>query len=855
MLLAWIRFFWCGIFLLSLTLSAHAVGGPGFALSFPNTTNAVSVLHTNALNVYPLTVTVWINVTPTFGFIYQDLVKKHEASNGWRVHIADGEVYGLYFANGANFISDGGNGIYGGFVADGVWHQVTYTVDASGGKMYLDGVLRGSLAWTGTPAAATTTQPMLLGGYPGPTTFQNVALDEVTVWNVALNQTQIQANKNRSLAGNEAGLLAYYRGDEGSGFSTVFDSAPAGGNNDGTRIGERTYIASGILPFTPMVETSPATGVGQVDATLNGVANPEGTNTVGWFQWGASTNYGNITLTQSIGSGTNTVNFNQFINGLTTDVTYHYRAAASNSLGVVYGVDQIFTPGVGGGNINLTIGGDTYPHVTQHDSGVWGHSNTIVVAYSDSRGVDSGSFGGASVSTNGGGTFTRLSYLFTEGGECLGNASVFYSARAAKWFISFMSTRCGTGGIGQWESTNGVNWVNSGCIASGSNFDRPSTWVDNNPASPFYGRQYAAYNNFSGANGALTFTFSTDDGISWSAPAILFSAVLRRVVKVTGSLGTDGTVFIQTIEEGGGGLNGARQNYIYRSINGGDSWTSIQQNATTFLGPGRSVAAAGYFAGMYATPVAGYWTEMGQGQPGVGPNGVVHYVYCARPALDTISEPGNIYYIRSTNNGVTWSAPLQLNTDTNFLTRAQWGPSLSVNTKGVVYVSWYDERNTTGDFLERYGRASFDNGQTWGIEAPLSDVVFPKPLQPDPKVQATRAGTYNFAAFSNDGYGDEAYHTWTDGRVSIGSPQQDVFFARKFFNTTLRIDSIVKTNGQIVLKGIGFPNAVHTIQVTTNLAAGGFLPSASVTSSASGRWQYNAGTPSPNTRFFRLAYP
>ena len=68
---------------------------------------------------------------------------------------------------------------------------------------------------------------------------------------------------------------------------------------------------------------------------------------------------------------------------------------------------------------------------------------------------------------------------------------------------------------------------------------------------------------------------------------------------------------------------------------------------------------------------------MGWGQTGVGPNGVVHYVYGARTASP--ADPGNIYYIRSTDNGSTWSAPLQLNTDTT--TRAQWGASLSVNAR------------------------------------------------------------------------------------------------------------------------------------------------------------------------------
>ncbi|MEO7134689.1 MAG: CSLREA domain-containing protein, partial [Vicinamibacterales bacterium] len=125
---------------------------------------------------------------------------------------------------------------------------------------------------------------------------------------------------------------------------------------------------------------------------------------------------------------------------------------------------------------------------------------------------------------------------------------------------------------------------------------------------------------------------------------------------------------------------------------------------------------------------------------------------------------------------------MQLNTDTT--TRAQWSPSLSVNARGTVLISWYDERSTTNvdpstqlPTLERFARASFDNGATWEPDSAISDVVFPVPLQPDPAVANTYVGGYNLAAFSSDG--NVAYHTWADGRVSINSaPQQDVFFDR-----------------------------------------------------------------------------
>jgi hypothetical protein len=148
---------------------------------------------------------------------------------------------------------------------------------------------------------------------------------------------------------------------------------------------------------------------------------------------------------------------------------------------------------------------------------------------------------------------------------------------------------------------------------------------------------------------------------------------------------------------------------------------------------------------------------------------VVVYNYAAHGAG---SDPADIYVTRSTNNGSTWSAPVKLNTDNSG--KAQWMPSLLISEGGVALATWYDRRNTTdGLNYERFGRISTDSGATWGPEMPISDVLIPQPVQPDPFVQACYAGDYNYITAN----GDTGYDAWTDGRVAIsGSPQQDVFF-------------------------------------------------------------------------------
>ena len=103
-------------------------------------------------------------------------------------------------------------------------------------------------------------------------------------------------------------------------------------------------VFGAIQSFTlgPTVQTFPATGLTNSSATLNGVANPNTNATSAWFEYGFTTNYGAVTAPQPLGSGASNTNFSQALTNLFRGVTYHFRAVASNSFGVVFGADQSF---------------------------------------------------------------------------------------------------------------------------------------------------------------------------------------------------------------------------------------------------------------------------------------------------------------------------------------------------------------------------------------------------------------------------------------------------------------------------------------------------------------------------------
>jgi autotransporter-associated beta strand protein len=230
-------------------------GNAGTALDFNGSGNYVAVPHTTSLNPYPFTLTFWVKTLQSVGVA--GLVNKYTGSslNGWNISLRNGHPRAWYYRNSASFVAivqptRGTNGLDGGYVADDQWHHVAFTVDASGGKIYRDGELQDSQAWTGAPIRTTTTQEIRLGNDAGNGVAFNGTLDEVSLWRTALSQAQIQTNMFRGLTGLEADLVAYYRCDEGGGV-TVADSAPdIGGENHGAWVGAPLFAFSSVGPFS-----------------------------------------------------------------------------------------------------------------------------------------------------------------------------------------------------------------------------------------------------------------------------------------------------------------------------------------------------------------------------------------------------------------------------------------------------------------------------------------------------------------------------------------------------------------------------------------------------------------------------
>jgi phosphodiesterase/alkaline phosphatase D-like protein len=105
--------------------------------------------------------------------------------------------------------------------------------------------------------------------------------------------------------------------------------------------GDMTFTTATPQP-PPTVTTLAAGAINTNSAQLNGAVNPNGAGTTAFFQWGADTNYGNVTTQTGIGT-TPQSDFQATLTGLSSSTTYHYRMVANNSSTISYGADASFT--------------------------------------------------------------------------------------------------------------------------------------------------------------------------------------------------------------------------------------------------------------------------------------------------------------------------------------------------------------------------------------------------------------------------------------------------------------------------------------------------------------------------------
>lgn len=209
-----------------------------------------------------------------------------------------------------------------------------------------------------------------------------------------------------------------------------------------------------------------------------------------------------------------------------------------------------------------------------------------------------------------------------------------------------------------------------------------------------------------GTEGDILFARSLDGGVSWTAPAPLNSnaatdaggdgqvalaadgagsvvAVWRSFDSLGGAIGTDGDILFA------------------RSADGGATWSApapLNGNAATDSGPDS--------APTLVTDGGGAWVAAWQSS-----------------SLPAGGSDGDIAVARSSDGGATWSAPALLNTNAATDTGNDGDPQLATDGAGAWVAVWQSTDSlggTIGSDFDILGARSTDGGVTWSAPAPVN---------------------------------------------------------------------------------------------------------------------------------------
>ena len=105
-------------------------------------------------------------------------------------------------------------------------------------------------------------------------------------------------------------------------------------------------------------------------------------------------------------------------------------------------------------------------------------------------------------------------------------------------------------------------------------------------------------------------------------------------------------------------------------------------------------------------------------------SGVIHLVFDAAPP-DSGSDRSDVFYVRSTDGGKTFSEPRRVNDDEG--TTSQTSPSIVAGPNGLLAVKWLDRRNDSGSDLlsDVYVAISTDGGLGFGRNLRVTDHNWP----------------------------------------------------------------------------------------------------------------------------------
>jgi BNR/Asp-box repeat len=252
------------------------------------------------------------------------------------------------------------------------------------------------------------------------------------------------------------------------------------------------------------------------------------------------------------------------------------------------------------------------------------------------------------------------------------------------------------------------------------------------------------------------FNRATDAGVTWETPVNIPNNVQFGTLDVDSS----GNLYV-------GGENAfAGGQWCARSSNAqiGNQTPVFDQNTSVNLGGELT------FGGINPGGLVGQ-VFLAIDHSGTATNDNVYMLASVRPPGGGFTE---VMFVRSTDGGLTFSAPMRINDDVNHQNKWHWFGTFAVAPTGRLDAIWYDTRNDPGNLLSQlFYSYSTDAGVTWSPNVPVSDAFNPQEGWP----QQNKIGDY-ITIVSDETGGNVAYAATFNFNPNRGQHEQDVYYVR-----------------------------------------------------------------------------
>ena len=305
-----------------------------------------------------------------------------------------------------------------------------------------------------------------------------------------------------------------------------------------------------------------------------------------------------------------------------------------------------------------------------------------------------------------------------------------------------------------WRSTDGgQNWTERSPDGAAHSGDKEWFTVDKTPSSMGHGFQYQFWTGFFACDSG-EFSRSTDGGATWQSPVNIPNGPVWGTLDVA----SNGYLYI------GGGDEGS-DFWCVRSTNAQnpnvtptfDQVTTVNMGGSTVYG---GTVNPGGLAGQMFIAVD---------RSGGPTNNNIYMLSSVSPGGGT-----NVMFVRSTDGGLTFSAPHRINDDPVNSSKWHYFGTISVAPNGRIDSVWLDTRNAANNTdSELFYSWSTDGGVTWAPNVQVSNSF--DPLQGWPN--QSKIGDYITLVSDNTG-ADVAYSATFNFNPSRGQHEQDVYFVR-----------------------------------------------------------------------------